>query len=53
MTSQRSNTGVDNKKQQRPGTVHLGALAKIVLCLVVNIFQPAPGGERGAKRCEL
>lgn len=37
------------KKQQRLETVHLGALAKIVVCLVVNIFQAAPREESGAK----
>lgn len=42
MTSERGNTGVDSKKQQ---TVHVGALAKIVVCLVVNIFLLGPGEE--------
>lgn len=45
MTSLRGNTGVDSKKQQRLKKVHLGASAKIVVCLVVNIFQPVPGEE--------
>lgn len=42
----------EKKKQQqkRLKTVHLGAFAKIVVCLVVNIFQPAPGErKRGQK----
>lgn len=33
------------KKQQRLKTVHVGALAKIVVCLVVNIFLLGPGEE--------
>lgn len=53
MTSQKGNTGVDSKKQQRLKTVHLGALAKTVAGLVVNIFQPVSKEERGAKRLEL
>lgn len=40
-------------KNNRLKTAHLGALAKIVACLVVNIFQPASREERGAKRLEL
>lgn len=39
MTSQSGSTGVDSKKQQRLKTVQLGAFAKIVVCLVINIFQ--------------
>lgn len=49
MTSQKGNTGVDSKKQQRLKTVLLGALAKMVAGLVVNILQPAAKQERGGK----
>lgn len=46
MTSQRGNTQLlIAKKQQKLKTVHLGALAKIVVCLVVNIFLLAPREE--------
>lgn len=53
MTSRRSNTGGDNKKQQRLKTVHLGAAVKIVVCLEVNIFQSVPLEGMRARRLDV
>lgn len=43
---------IEEKKQKTTAAeeVHLGALAEIVVCLVVNIFQLVPGEETEAKR---